>query len=546
MSDKSKRNRAPATRWCLPVVAAKEPAVCFSAVRAKLSSCHAFVRRWYTLVLLLLVALCLHADQNLAAPNLSAIAEDFELDAEEKDSKLGGQVQLGFFFVGGITSVAMGPLADKRNRVNLLFVVVILGSVPCALIQHVPSGRTGFSWYFCSRVFTGISVGGSFPLLYSLCGDLCTADQRALISAAMGVATAIGVASGQLISGFLGPSYGWRIPFVVVAYPAIFFALVLWVTVSDPRTQRKVSGEATELVAVGQSIEGGASSSTEAYSIEALTEQQPTKEVHERSTSSLPQGERKSFTEFNEPESTAAMDEHGSLTDCSRFGLVFRGPTNRLLLGQACPSCVAWSTVTTFIPDYLHKEQGLTVQSATLLVSCFGLSCLAWALLGAAIGQRIYNRQKGHLAYLMACCTAFAVGPFWLLINSSKEDLQSHSFEGSEDSSPLPSAWACVIAILGGAAAVANPNVKGLLMNVNTSATRGTVFALVTLTDDVGKGLGPEVVSLGISVLGRRLALSCAVGCWFMSSAFLWMTNFTIAKDVHRIERLEKREEFAI
>merc|ERR1712096_178930 len=144
-------------------------------------------------------------DQNLAAPNLSAIAEEFGFNALDKDRRLGGQVQLGFFFVGGITSLVMGPLADRMNRVNLLFVVVLLGSFPCALIKHVPSGEAGFFWYMCSRVLTGISVGGSFPLLYSLCGDVCQPSQRAMISAAMGVATSVGVASGQLLAGFLGP-----------------------------------------------------------------------------------------------------------------------------------------------------------------------------------------------------------------------------------------------------------------------------------------------------------------------------------------------------
>lgn len=36
-----------------------------------------------------------------------------------------------------------------------------------------------------------------------------------MVSAAMGVATSLGVASGQLLAGFLGPRMGWRIPFVV-------------------------------------------------------------------------------------------------------------------------------------------------------------------------------------------------------------------------------------------------------------------------------------------------------------------------------------------
>jgi hypothetical protein len=40
----------------------------------------------------------------------------------------------------------------------------------------------------------------------------------------------------------------------------------------------------------------------------------------------------------------------------------------------------------------IGSSPGLSVESATLLVSFFGASCLLWALLGAALGQRIYHR----------------------------------------------------------------------------------------------------------------------------------------------------------
>ncbi|CAE7562671.1 unnamed protein product [Symbiodinium natans] len=500
-----------------------------------------FLKRWYTLGLLLIVAMCLHADQNLAAPNLSAIADEFELSPLEKDSKLGGQVQLGFFFVGGITSLALGPLADRMNRVNLLLLVVILGSVPCALIKYIPSGSNGFLWYLLCRVLTGISVGGSFPLLYSLCGDLCAAEQRGIISAAMGVATSVGVAIGQLLAGFLGPRLGWRTPFVAVAYPAIFFAILLWATVPDPR-KRQTTEEGIELSHLSPKASAGSSSSTEAYTAEVeLQADAPVSEVYERNPERNPSHgtelKRSASAAASDSDLAAAMDPHAAVTDCSRFGLVWRGRSNRIFLCQAVPGCIAWSTVTTFMPDYLHKEQGLSVESATLLVSFFGASCLVWALSGAALGQRIYNRNKGHLAYLMSCCTAFAVCPFLLLINSSPGALQATSTDGGVG---LPSAWALFVAFLGGAAAVTNPNLKGLLMNVNTSATRGTVFALVTLTDDVGKGLGPEVVALGVLALGRRLALSLAMACWLLCALLLYFSRWTIVKDVLRVERLEK------
>ena len=54
------------------------------------------------------------------------------------------------------------------------------------------------------RVLTGISVGGTLPLIYSLVGDLFDVKKRAPVAAAIQVSTGIGLAAGQAISGFVG------------------------------------------------------------------------------------------------------------------------------------------------------------------------------------------------------------------------------------------------------------------------------------------------------------------------------------------------------
>lgn len=54
------------------------------------------------------------------------------------------------------------------------------------------------------RLLTGISVGGIFPLIYSLLGDLFAVQHRPTISAVVQIATGAGLAVGQLIAGFVG------------------------------------------------------------------------------------------------------------------------------------------------------------------------------------------------------------------------------------------------------------------------------------------------------------------------------------------------------
>ena len=48
-------------------------------------------------LLLCAAVFCIFADQNLLAPNLSAIADDLGFDERERDAKLGGQISVAFF-----------------------------------------------------------------------------------------------------------------------------------------------------------------------------------------------------------------------------------------------------------------------------------------------------------------------------------------------------------------------------------------------------------------------------------------------------------------
>merc|ERR1712146_341315 len=84
-----------------------------------------------------------------------------------------------------------------------------------------------------------------------------------------------------------------------------------------------------------------------------------------------------------------------------------------------------------------------------------------------------------------------------------------------------PTALAFFFALLGGCAAVTGPNIRAILMNVNDSQVRGTVFSAFTLTDDLGKGLGPSVIVAMTAVFGRRMAYTMAFCSWWISGIVL-------------------------
>jgi len=430
----------------------------------------------YTFGLILLTSMFLHADQNLAAPSLTAIARDFRMTDAEKDSKLGGLVQFGFFLIGGFVSIFIGPLADKMDRATLLSLVVIAGSLPCLLTLWIPDSRSGFWFFFAARVTTGISIGGSFPVLYSLCGDLFPSSQRSFVAACVGASCNIGAALGGVMAGIVGPLYGWRVPFAVVAVPAIALAVLVKFTLKDPRAGKKSEVQTHEWVnawAGGRSVD--------------------------------PNAINAGYINLEE-------------LDMSKFKDVGKIPVNKWLFLQAIPGCIPISVIVTFLSDYLTVQQRMDVKASTGITAVFGISCLIFSFQGGAIGQRLWNTNKNMFFNVLAICNFCAAFPFIALINLPFYQITTDYGK--------PTWLAYFLAALGGITAFAGPNIRAVFMNVNPSEIRGTVFSAFTLCDDLGKGFGPSIIVLLISAFGRRLAFTIAFLLWCVSSGLLYRAKF--------------------
>jgi len=444
-----------------------------------------------TFVLLLLTAICLHADQNLASPNLSAIAQDFEMTPMQKDSRLGGLVQFGFFLIGGAVSLLIGPTTDQVDRVTLLSLVVLSGCAPSMLMSlWCPSSKAGFFYFLLARVCTGIAIGGSFPVLFSLTADIFPPSQRAFVSACLSAATNVGAALGGLMSGMVGPRLGWRVPFTFTSAPAFACAGMVWLLLEDPRTLRRQkiaredSGAALSNPAFGAWLgSGGKEEVNPGY---------------------------------------VRMEE----LDFSKFRRVLDVQTNKLIFLQSLPGCIPISCIVTFLADYLATEQGMKVQSSTAVTAVFGVSCLCFSLGGGAVGQRLYSSRREKLPLLLAAASSLAAIPFLILVNMPRAAVTSDAGR--------PTLLAFFLALLGGTTAVTGPNIRAILMNVNESEVRGTVFSAFTLTDDLGKGLGPTIIVFMTWIFGRRIAYSLAFSLWWLSGAVLLGLRRTLPRDASR------------
>lgn len=400
----------------------------------------------YSLAVLMIATSCLYADQNLMAPHLSAIAQEFGFNDEERDWKLGGMVALSFFVAGAPATLVIGRLSDHINRIHLLCAIIIIGELPVLMTYWV----TSYWQLLLTRTITGVSVGGVLPLVFSILGDMYTSKHRILASGVYGIASGLGAGVGQLLSGALA-RYGWRIPFVVIAIPSLLMAGVVLLTLQDP-----------------------------------------------------PRGSM----------------EHGrvitrSSPESSSIKTVLSIQTNRLALAQGLPGCIPWGVCIAFLNDFLAVDRQLGVLYSTFVLSWFGVGVIVGQVVGGVMGQKLYNIRPKYMAIYMGLCTTLAVVPMFVLVNSN-----------------ISFGAYCFVALLAGTiAASTGPNIRTVLLNVNTPDTRGTIFALFSVTDDLGKGLGPLFASVFILYWGRLRAFNVAICAWLVCGFILLCITWSVEQD---------------
>ena len=187
-------------------------------------------RDYISLSLLFILSFFLFADQNLMGPNLSQIADDFGFDKIERDFKLGGEISLVFWLIGGFFTLFFGYFTDIVSRKKLLIVSMLFGEIPCFLTGFVET----YQQFFWLRALTGIGIGAIIPITYSLLADYFPSNMRSAATGYLGLIVGLGIGGGQLLAGFTGPEYGWKISFIIVSVPNFFFLLLYALFATEP------------------------------------------------------------------------------------------------------------------------------------------------------------------------------------------------------------------------------------------------------------------------------------------------------------------------
>ena len=145
------------------------------------------------------------------------------------------QVVSVFAIVYGVLQLFYGPLGDRLGK----FRVIAWATLACSLGNLVAVFAGSLQMLVVSRVLVAVVAAGIIPLTLAWLGDVAEPGRLQETIARVGLGTALGVGSGQLLGGLLADTLGWRWAFGLLA---LLFAAVGTLLLRDLGRQRRAAG----------------------------------------------------------------------------------------------------------------------------------------------------------------------------------------------------------------------------------------------------------------------------------------------------------------
>jgi MFS family permease len=171
-----------------------------------------------------------YLDRGLIALLLQPIKEDLHLS----DTQLGFLTGIAFGLFYATLGLPIARWADRGNRVTISSIAIGLwgGTVMVCLLV------TNFAQLVLARIAAAVGEAGCMPPTYSLVGDYFAkpAERTRAISIYM-LAAPISSLVSFMAGGWLNERLGWRSTFFVMGMPGLLVAVLVKMTVAEPRAQ---------------------------------------------------------------------------------------------------------------------------------------------------------------------------------------------------------------------------------------------------------------------------------------------------------------------
>ncbi len=387
-----------------------------------------------------------------------------------------GLISSIFIFMGAGIALMWGYLTDRYNRKTLVILTIIIGEIPCLLTGYVQT----YQQLLLIRSLTGLGIGGMLPLIYSMIGDLVSDRERSTAAAWIGLAEGFGMVLGMLMAGNLGSS-----DLVVLGtsgwrLPFVLAAIPNFILVP----------------------------------IFWLTCTEPPRGGGEEAI------RRKLKTGQN-------YLRRIKLSDYKR---ILSNRTNLYFFMQSIPGTVGWGVLPYWIITFYAVQKNVSIPAATNLSMLVGVGMLIGGFAGGISGNWLHKKNKAYLPAYCGITTIIGMLFFFAMVHYP----MPANPEASDMVGPLLTG-----AIGGLFITITSSNIRAIVLNVNPPENRGAMMSLFTLTDSMGKGVGPVLGGIMIGLLGYTTTMDVATICWLPCAlVFLVLMTPRYPKDVAKLEKM--------
>ena len=185
--------------------------------------------RQYMLMLLTVVAVFSYLDRGVLALALESIKEEFQLS----DSQLGFMGGFSFALFYAVVGLPIARWADRGNRNHVVTFTTGLWS-----LMLLACGLVGNFWQLLLfRVGVAVGESGCHPVGQSLIADYFARSERPKAMAFYWLCAPVASILSYIGGGWLIDQVGWRITFMAIGLPGILLAVLVKVTLREPRLQ---------------------------------------------------------------------------------------------------------------------------------------------------------------------------------------------------------------------------------------------------------------------------------------------------------------------
>lgn len=186
--------------------------------------------RSYAMGLLLVIYIMNFVDRQV----INILAEPIKNELGLLDWQLGAMSGLAFAVFYTLLGLPIARYAERGNRPRIIAVALALWSgftALCGLAQN-------FVQLVLFRIGVGIGEAGCTPPAHSLITDYVPKEKRASALAFYSMGTPLGSLVGMALGGVIADAYGWRWAFIVCGLPGIVLAIVVMLTLVEPRVKQ--------------------------------------------------------------------------------------------------------------------------------------------------------------------------------------------------------------------------------------------------------------------------------------------------------------------